>query len=122
MIGKVSKVGVCVSDQQRALDFFTNALGFRVISDDPMGPNLRWIEVAPPGAETSVVPFTPPGLEDRIGTFTNIVFSTPDIQATYDELRARGVTFASEPKDQPGGKMTTFTDPDGNIYVLREGD
>jgi len=87
-----------------------------------MGPNLRWIEVAPPGAQTSVVPFTPPGLEDRIGTFTNIVFSTPDIQATYEELRARGVTFAEEPKDQPGGKMTTFTDPDGNTYVLREGD
>jgi len=120
MITKVKLVGICVSDQQRALDFYTNTLGFQLLADEPMGPGARWIEVAPPGAETHLALGTPPGLEDRIGTFSSVVFSCDDIEATYKELRERGVEFKDAPRDQPGGVMAIFVDPDGNAFVLRE--
>lgn len=119
MINSVKLVGVNVKDQDRALDFYTNVLGFKLLTDKPMGPNARWIEVSPPGAETHLALWTPPGLEDRIGTFSGVVFRCDDIKATYEELRERGVKFTEEPRDQPGGTMAQFVDPDGNTFVLR---
>ena len=118
MITKVKLMGICVKDQEKALDFYTNKLGFEVLSNEPMGEKMRWIEVAPPGAETRLSLFTPPGLEDRIGTFSQIVFHCDDIRKTYEELRARGVEFTQEPKEQPGGVMAQFVDLDGNKFVL----
>jgi predicted enzyme related to lactoylglutathione lyase len=120
MITNVKLMGVCVSDQQRALDFYVNKLGFEVLTNEPMGPDMSWIEVAPPGSMTRLALFTPPGLEDRIGSFSQIVFQCDDIQATYEELSQRGVTFTQPPQDQPGGGgvMATFVDPDGNAFVL----
>jgi lactoylglutathione lyase len=119
MISRVAKVSVCIGDQQRALEFFTRVLGFNLIADRPMGPSARWIEVKPPDGETSLALWTPPGLEHRIGTPSGIVFKCTDIQGTHEELRRRGVPFLQAPVDQPGGVMGTFTDPDGNIFVLR---
>jgi predicted enzyme related to lactoylglutathione lyase len=119
MISNVKLMGVCVKDQQQALDFYHNVLGFEVVVNEPMGRNARWIEVAPAGAETRLALYTPPGLEDRIGTFSQIVFKCKDIQATYEELRQRGVQFTQSPTDQPGGTMAQFVDPDGNSFVLR---
>jgi lactoylglutathione lyase len=119
MIDSVRTVGVCVSDQAKALAFYTQKLGFEVLSDVPMGPDLRWIEVAPPGSETRIVLFTPPGLEGRIGGFANIVFRAREIDATYEELKARGVTFTEPPTRQPwGGMQALFHDQDGNEFVL----
>ena len=119
MITSVKSVGVYVSDQQRALDFYTNQLGFEKRRDDPMGPNARWIEVAPTSADTVLVLFTPAGLESRIGTFAGIVLDCDDIQATYEELRGRGVEFTEAPSMQPWGMMMAqFRDIDGNGFVL----
>lgn len=118
MITSVKLMGVCVSDQARALDFYTNKLGFEVVTDEPMGPDARWLEVAPPGGAVRLALYTPPGLEDRIGSFSQIVFQCDDIQSTYRELTQRGVTFTQPPTDQPGGVMATFVDPDGNVFVL----
>jgi|SRR5215467_209621 len=119
MITSVKLVGVCVTDQDRALDFYTKTLGFKLITDTPMGPEARWIEVAPPGAETHLALWTPPGMEDRVGTFSTVVFRSDDVDKTYDELERRGVKFTDKPHDQPGGKMGIFEDPDGNKFVLR---
>ncbi len=119
MISRVAKVGVCVGDQQRALDFYTKALGFKLVADRPMGPGARWIEVLPREGETSLALWTPPGMEHRIGTPSGIVFKCSDVKSTHQELRERGVAFVQEPVDQPGGVMGTFTDPDGNVFVLR---
>lgn len=118
MIKHVKSMGVSVGNQEKALDFFTNKLGFEVRADEPMGPNARWLEVAPPGAETGLALWTPPELQHRIGTFSQIVFRCEDVNATYKELLKRGVTFTQEPKDQPGGIMAIFVDPDGNSFVL----
>lgn len=119
MIKKVGKVGVYIRDQQRALEFYRDKLSFEVRADIPMGPDARWIEVAPPGEDTALSLFTPPGLEDRIGTFGGIVFECEDVNATYEELKRKGVEFSEPPTDQPGGVMATFQDADGNSFVLR---
>ena len=119
MIKHVGTVCVYVKDQQKALEFDRDVLGFEVRQDQPMGPNARWIEVAPKGSQTRVVPFTPPGQEDRIGTFSGVVFSCDDIEATYTELTAKGVEFKQKPEKQPwGGILAQFYDVDRNTHVL----
>jgi predicted enzyme related to lactoylglutathione lyase len=120
MIKNIHVTGVSVSDQDRALDFYTTKLGFKKLTDEPMGEGARWIEVAPQGAETRLVLFTPPGQEDRIGTFSNVVLSCEDIEDTYKQLKDRGVEFTEEPSEQPWGMWAQFKDQDGNEFGLIE--
>ena len=120
VITKVKFLGVCVSDQQRALEFYTQKLGFIVKTDQPMGPQ-RWIELEIPGAETRVVLFTPRGQEDRVGTFVNTSFDCDNLEGTYEELKSRGVEFTTPPTAQPWGTFAIFKDPDGNSFVLGKG-
>jgi predicted enzyme related to lactoylglutathione lyase len=107
-----------VSEQDKALDFYVSKRGFENRLDEPMGPEARWIKVAPTGVETRLFLFTPPGMEDRIGTFTNVVFECDDLVATYEELRGRGVEISEEPNEQPWGMWTQFKDVDGNEFGL----
>jgi predicted enzyme related to lactoylglutathione lyase len=120
MISRVRTVGVFVSDQDRARDFYVTQLGFEVRSDEPMGPpgSPRWLEIAPAGAETALVLFTPPGSEDRIGMFTGYVLACDDLRATHRELTAAGVRFTEEPTEQPWGLWAQFQDPDNNTFEL----
>jgi predicted enzyme related to lactoylglutathione lyase len=118
MIKKLKFVSIPTRDQERALAFWTEKIGFRVTTDQPMGPDKRWIELAIPGAETGVVLFTPEGQEDRIGTFFNGSFACDDIEYSYRQLTDRGVEFEEEPQKQPWGTYAIFKDPDGNRFVL----
>jgi predicted enzyme related to lactoylglutathione lyase len=118
MIKAMKFVGVPVSDQDRALEFYTKKLGFRVITDQPMGPGQRWIEVGIGSSGTGLALFTPEGHEDRIGTFTGISFVADDVPATWKELTARGVKFTQPPKKESWGTSSIFVDPDGNQFVL----
>ena len=125
MITKARSVGIYVSDQDRALEFYRDKLGFDVLQDNPMGElgpagheEQRWIEVAPKGAETLIVLYTPPGMEDRIGGFSNILWDADDIQATYEELEAKGVEFTQEPTQMGWGWWAQFKDPDGNEFGM----
>jgi len=118
MIRRIKFVGIPVRDQDRALDFYVNQLGFAVQTDQPMGPGQRWIEIRPPKGDTGVALFTPPGHEDRIGTFTGLSFECDDVQKTYDELTAKGVEFAKPPQAQPWGMFAILKDSEGNQIVL----
>jgi predicted enzyme related to lactoylglutathione lyase len=118
MIRRVKFVGIPVKDQDRALAFYRDRLGFKVHTDQPMGPGNRWIELRIPGAETGVVLFTPEGHEDRIGTFFNGSFECDDVRKSCEELKARGVEFTGEPKAEPWGTYATFKDSEGNSFVL----
>ena len=118
MIKRVKFVSIPTSDQDRALAFWTEKVGLKVVTDQPMGPGKRWIEMAIPGAETGVVLFTPEGQEDRIGSFFNGSFACDDVHYTYDQLKSRGVEFEEEPQKQPWGMYAIFKDPDGNRFVL----
>jgi predicted enzyme related to lactoylglutathione lyase len=118
MISDIKLVSIPVGDQDRALAFYTEKLGFTLQTDQPFGGGKRWIELQVPGTSSKVVLFTPDGQEERVGTFSNIVFGTEDIQKTYEDLSARGVEFSAPPSKQPWGTFAQFSDPDGNSFVL----
>jgi predicted enzyme related to lactoylglutathione lyase len=118
MIKGIKFLGVCVSDQDRAVKFYIEKLGFRIRTDQPFNGKQRWIELQIPGAETGIVLFTPEGQEDRIGTFVNTSIGCDNLERTYHELKAKGVEFSTPPTQQPWGKFAIFKDPDGNSFVL----
>jgi catechol 2,3-dioxygenase-like lactoylglutathione lyase family enzyme len=121
VIKSIKFVGVPVSDQQRALDFYTKTLGFRVITDQPFDDKQRWIELGIGRSGSGITLFTPEGQEHRIGTFTNISFIADDVEATYRELVAKGVNFIQPPEKADWGTAAVFADPDGNQFVLGSG-
>jgi lactoylglutathione lyase len=121
VLAAVRSVGIYVGDQDRAKTFFIDTLGFQLVQDTPMGDapgGPRWIEVAPPDRNVLLVLFTPEGQEDHVGTFSNVLFTCDDIQATHKELVERGVEFAEAPTRQPWGWWASLKDPDGNTYGL----
>ncbi len=114
-------VNIPVSDQDRALDFYVNVLGFELTGDTPMGDGQRWITVQPPKGETHFVLFTPDGAEDLVGRFAPVWMQTDDLDATYEELSAKGVEFPVPPTVadwDPDARWAQFKDPDGNIFGL----
>lgn len=113
MIRSVKFVSIPVSDQDRALAFYTEKLGFRVMTDQPFDENQRWIELQIPGAETRIALFTADFHRDRIGSPFNGAFASDNVERTYGELRERGVEFLGEPKREAWGTFAIFKDPDG---------
>jgi catechol 2,3-dioxygenase-like lactoylglutathione lyase family enzyme len=120
MIRGIKFAGIPVKDQDTALKFYTEKLGFRVITDQPMGPGQRWLEIGIPGADSGLALFTPPGHEDRIGKFQSISFWCDDLEATCKTLKQKGVEFAQELKKESWGSMAIIKDADGNQFVLSE--
>ena len=118
MIKAIKFVSVPVTDQQRAVDFYTQMLGFRVVTDQPFDDNQRWIELGIGRSSSGISLFTPEGHENRIGTFTGISFVADDVMATHRELAAKGVNFIQEPQQADWGTAAIFADPDGNQFVL----
>jgi len=117
MIRGVKFVSIPVTDQDRALAFYTAKLGFRVLTDQPFSDEQRWIELGIPGADTRVVLFsTDAGLKP--GSMMNMTFWTADVEETARELKAKGVEFVSGPKKEPWVTFAIFKDPDGNSFVL----
>jgi catechol 2,3-dioxygenase-like lactoylglutathione lyase family enzyme len=113
----ISKVNVPVRDQDRALKFYTQVLGFELVSDQPFGPQ-RWIEVRLPGQDLNVVLFTPDEHKDRVGTFQPVMFTSPDTFAAYEQLTAKGVVFPEPPTKEFWGVSAVFQDVDGNSFSL----
>ena len=118
MIKGIKFVGVPVRNQDATLKFWTEAVGMKVMTDQPFNEKQRWIEVKLPGAETGLALFTPDGHEDRIGEFQSISFWSDDVFATAAVLKQKGVVFAQDPKKEQWGTSAIFKDPDGNMYVL----
>jgi predicted enzyme related to lactoylglutathione lyase len=118
MIKQIKFVSIPVCDQNRALDFYTDKLGFTIITDQPFDEKQRWIELRIPKAETRVVLFTPEGDEKRIGSFMNVSYTCDDIDKTYEELKKRGVEFEGPPQKQPWGTYAMFKDSEGNRFVV----
>lgn len=118
MIKRIKFLGIPVLDQERALRFYTEKLGMRVLTDQEFSPTQRWIELSIPGAETGIVLFTPQGQEDRIGTFVNTSWEVDDVQKAYDRLNSAGVEFAKPPETQPWGTFAIMKDSEGNQIVL----
>jgi lactoylglutathione lyase len=118
MIGALKTVGVYVADQRRAVEFYTDKLGFVVRRRLPMGPNAEWIEVSPPGGETCLVLYPKAIMPDWAERKPSVVFHCPDVEAACRELQARGVALAMRPTPMAWGTYASFTDPDGNELGL----
>jgi catechol 2,3-dioxygenase-like lactoylglutathione lyase family enzyme len=120
-ITEVGTVIVPVSDQDEALRFYGEVLGFETRSDTPYGDGQRWIEVAPPGGAATIA-LVLPREGDPIGINTNIGLTTKDADADHADLRARGVEADDEVMrmGDPVPPMFYFSDPDGNRFLVVE--
>ena len=134
MITRMNHVSIFVLDQDRALDFYVNKLGFKVHTDAPMGPGARWLTVTPPDQPDLEVTlmainegmlFKKEAAEQmkdlvRKGTFGFGVFECTDLLATYEELKGKGVEFTKPPKKEFYGFEALFKDDSGNWFSLGE--
>jgi catechol 2,3-dioxygenase-like lactoylglutathione lyase family enzyme len=112
---------VPVSDQDQAIAFFAEKLGFELRGDTPFGNGDRWVEVGPPGAATTVA-LVQPREGESPGIMTRIGFNSEDIDADHATLRSRGVDVDDEVMrmGDPVPPMFFFRDPDGNHFMLAE--
>ena len=122
-ISQLGRVIVPVSDQDAAIAFYTEKLGFSVTMDVPYGENDRWVELSPPGGGSGIA--VSPGMgEFQPGRETGIALTSSDPRADYDELKSKGVQVDDE---LMGGDGTVpllfiFRDQDGNgLMIVEEG-
>ena len=134
MISKMSHATIYVTDQDRALEFYRDKLGFKVINDVTMEGGFRWLTVSP--ADQSdfeiILMDIKPGFmfeEEAANQLKALiesgklgagVFNTPNCQAAYEELSARGVEFLSPPAERPYGIEALFKDNSGNWFSLSQ--
>ena len=122
---RISKVGVVVvpiTDQERAIEFYVDALGFEKRADVPFGDGYRWVEVAPAGADTTIAIVPPPPGKPAGNVETGIGLHTEDIEAVHADLKARGVDVDDEISrmGDPVPPLFWFRDPDGNVLMVVE--
>ena len=130
----MNHVSIFVLNQESAYEFYVNKLGFKVHTDAPMGPGMRWLTVCPPEQPDLQITLMP--IEDGMmfkdgtakemqelvkkGTFGFGVFECNDLLATYEELKAKGVTFKKQPTKEFYGFEALFIDDSGNWFSLGE--
>jgi catechol 2,3-dioxygenase-like lactoylglutathione lyase family enzyme len=120
-IGRVSTVMVPVADQDRAIEFYTEKLGFEKRNDTPFGDGNRWVEVAPAGAATTVA-LVQPMEGQETGIESRVALASADIDADHAALRERGVDVDPEVMRMGGPvpPMFFFRDQDGNRLLIVE--
>jgi catechol 2,3-dioxygenase-like lactoylglutathione lyase family enzyme len=118
-ITAVGTVMIPVTDQDRALEFYVEKLGFEKRADIPFGNGERWVEVAPVGATTTLA-LTLPRAGDPTGVDTRVAFTTTDVDADHSDLRAHGVDVDAEVMrmGNPVPPMFFFRDQDGNSLLI----
>ena len=117
MITHVKFVSIPTADQDRAVAFYTERLGFKIVTDQPFNGTQRWIELRIGTSDTRVVLFTMDDGPEPGSTF-NGALACDNVERTYEELSSRGVEFTGPPRKEPWGTFAMFKDPDGNQFVL----
>jgi predicted enzyme related to lactoylglutathione lyase len=117
-VSGIKQVVLEVEDQDRALAFWTGAMGFDLAYDGRSGGE-RWLEVRTPDHAVTVVlrQGEPSTASDGL-PISNVFFHCEDLSRTYEELRARGVGFPQPPVRQPFGWWSMFEDSDGKRFAL----
>ena len=128
----VNHVFIAVTDQDRALEFYTGVLGLKLKEDAPLGP-YRWLTVVSPSNPNLEIVLERPdmgrspedaaALADLIakGASGAVIFATDDVDAAFEEIRASGAEIVQEPIDQPYGvRDCAFRDPFGNHLRLSQ--
>lgn len=137
MVTKLSHTSLFVSDQEKAYDFYVKKLGFKVHTDVKMDNGMRWLTLNPPEQpDLEIVLVDASGDVSGMGWDTETqqalkillhkgamgagVLHTPDCRAAYEELRAKGVHFKSEPKEQFYGTECIISDGCGNWFSMTQ--
>ena len=119
-ITDVRTVSINVTNQDDAVGFYVDTLGFEKRLDAPISPTMRWIEVAPSGATTSIALNAGQGAVVG-GSDTGIRFTVPDAEAEHAAMHGRGVKVGDLMRLDGVPPMYTFDDPDGNrFYIVEE--
>ena len=121
-VNKLANVIIPVADQDRAVEFYTETLGLETRLDVPFGDGNRWIEVAPPGADTPIA-ICPPGPDVTAGgKDTGISLQTDDVDAYHAQLKDRGVDVDAEVSrfGDAVPPLFWFRDPEGNRLMVVE--
>src|ERR671915_2088456 len=124
----VEQLAVIVDDYDPAIEFFVDVLGFELVEDSPAltndGRPKRWVVVRPPGATTALLLARADGerqqraVGDQFAGRVGLFLRVDDFQASYERMRAAGVEFAGEPRDEPYGRVVVFVDVAGNRWDL----
>jgi uncharacterized glyoxalase superfamily protein PhnB len=133
---EIANAQLWVHDQEEALAFYTEKLGFEVRSDVtlPEMDDFRWLTVSPPGQEDVAVVLMaipgPPMMDEETtqqvealmakGFAGTVFLTTDDCRADYEQLKSRGVEFTETPEERPYGIDCGFRDPSGNSIRLTE--
>lgn len=118
MFSRIALISIPVSDQEASLAFYTKTLGCTIVEDMPFGPDVRWLRLELPGAETQIVLAT--WFEAMApGSLQGLVVATNDIEKTHGILKERGLNI-SDINQESYGKEATFSDPDGNGWILQQ--
>lgn len=130
MNGKVTQVTLVVRNQDQALEFYTQKVGFEKKTDVTPPGGHRWVTVGPKGQDLELALYQPgtnanPLLRAREkdwapGRAPPIVIRVEDCRRTFEELHAKGVAFLQPPQEYPWGVSATFGDPDGNLFSLSQ--
>ncbi len=135
MLKQLTHAQVWVNDQDESLAFYTDKLGMELREDItlPEMGDFRWLSVGVPGQEVSITLMEVPGppvFEEETraqihallakGAASGLFFAVDDCQASYEELKGRGVEFAQEPTEQPYGIDAGFRDPSGNHFRMAQ--
>jgi catechol 2,3-dioxygenase-like lactoylglutathione lyase family enzyme len=117
---QVGRVCVTVADTDRAIDFYVGSLGFEKVVDVPMGPDMRWVEVAIPGTPTTIALAPPPEGQEAGGSQTGICLDTGDVDGVHTALKSAGADVDDEVSRYGGPVPPMFwlRDPDGNSLIV----
>ena len=127
MIKMVGTASIFVADQQRAKDFYVEKLGMELRLEAPLfpGSDLKWIEVAPAGAETSINLYKTDANDENWGHYAGtigkaqaITIQASELEKLAADLRGRGVTILQEPVSEPWGNWMSIRDSEGNILII----
>ena len=124
----IDLVALIVDDYDSAIAFFTGVLGFDLVEDSPSltndGRPKRWVVVRPPGAQTGILLARADGerqaaaIGDQVAGRVGFFLRVDDFEAHYERMRAAGVEFVGEPRDEPYGRIVVFLDIAGNRWDL----
>ncbi len=112
----IAVVSIPVTDPSAALAFYTDKMGFDLLRDMPMGPDMRWLQLRPKSGGSTIALVTwfekmPPG------AMHGLMMHVPDIDAEHARLEAAGVPVTPI-DEQPWGRFTMLNDPDGNGWIV----
>jgi catechol 2,3-dioxygenase-like lactoylglutathione lyase family enzyme len=123
----IAHVAIVVRDYDEAIAYYTNALGFDLVEDTPLGAGKRWVLVRPSGSNGTCLLLAraaSPEQESRIGNQTGgrvfLFLHTDDFWRDYHAMKTRGVQFIQEPRDEAYGTVVVFVDLFGNKWDLVE--